>query len=169
MQNLMRVIVWSLAFIGAVTSVRALAEQAASPFAGAPTTHVGVIVRDVDATVRRMQDTFGVSIPAATVSGKTVWNGDPSGPQEWRVKLTSFVLGNITLELVEPLDAAGPHRAHLDRFGPGLHHIAFITKDRAEAFAWLKGKGGQQVSPTYVDMKELLGFTVEVAPDSARR
>lgn len=169
MQNLIRAIVWSLACIGAVTSVRALAGQQASPFVGAPTTHVGVIVRDVDATVRRMQDTFGVSIPAATVTGKTVWNGDPSGPKEWRVKLTSFVLGSMTLELVEPLDAAGPHRAHLDRFGPGLHHIAFITKDRAEAFAWLKEKGGLQVSPTYVDMKELLGFTVEVAPDPLRR
>lgn len=164
MPNLLRAIVWCLAAIGAVTTVRTLSGQVTSPLAGRPTTHVGVIVRDVDATVARMERTFGVSIPPATVSGTTTWTGDPAGPQAWRVKLTSFQLGTMTLELVEPLDNAGPHRAHLDRFGPGLHHIAFNTRDRAEAFAWLTAQGGRQVSPTYVDMKDLLGFTVEVAP-----
>lgn len=168
MRTFARIAVALLAVVGAATTIRTVAGQAASPLARAPVTHVGVIVRDVDATVRRMEETFGIRIPAPFVSGKTVWNGDPSGPKEWRVKLTSFVLGGVTLELVEPLDEAGPHRAHLNQFGQGLHHIAFATPDRGAAFAWLTGKGGQQVSPTYVDMKELLGFTVEVAPTPAR-
>jgi len=169
MEKLVRATVAVFALIGVLASARTLAGRQANPFAGAPTTHVGVIVRDVDATAQRIRETLGADVPPAFTSGKTVWTGDPSGPTSWRVKLTSFTLGELTVELVEPLDAAGPHRAHLERFGQGLHHIAFVTTDRPAAFAWLTSRGGTQVSPTYVDMKDLLGFTVEIAPDPPRR
>src|SRR5262245_47975992 len=111
-------IVVGFAVIGVIAMVRQLAGQSASPFATAATTHVGVIVHDLDKTAKTIEDVFGVKIPPAT-TGLTKWDG-PTGPAQWRVKLTSFKLGTMTLELVEPVEGTGPHRAHLDKFGQGL-------------------------------------------------
>ena len=159
-----KAIVTIFALIGVTTSVQRLVEQNASPIDGAVTTHIGIMVHDVDATARVFEDVFGVTVPPAREAGPISWPDNPAGPVEWYVKLTSFQLGSLTLELVEPVTGPGPHQAHIDRFGPGLHHIAFAVDDREAAFAYLRGKGGTQTSSTYVDFKELLGFTVELAP-----
>lgn len=161
----LRVFVLAFAVIGVVSSAERLFGQASTPMAPVTPVHVGIIVRDADAAARKWADVFGIAVPPPKSSGYTQWT-DAAGPAQWRVKLTSFQLGSMTVELVEPLDTAGPHRAHLDRFGQGLHHIAFAVPDRAAGFAFLTAQGGVQTSPTYVDMKDLLGTTVEIAPTS---
>ena len=157
-------IITVFALIGVVASVQRLVGQNDSPLDGAVTTHVGVIVHDIDETARVFEDVLGVTVPPAREAGPISWPGNPAGPVEWHLKLTSFQLGSLTIELVEPVTGPGPHQAHLDQFGQGLHHIAFGVADREAAFAYLRGKGGTQTSSTYVDFKDLLGFTVEVAP-----
>lgn len=163
-------IVVVFAIIGVVASVRELTGQNAGPMAGAVAMHVGIMVHeDVDQTAKRFQEVFGVTVPPARASGPISWPDNPAGPGvQWSVKLTSFPLGGLTIELVEPVSGPGPHRAHLDRFGQGLHHIAFGVDDPKSAFAFLRSKGGTQVSSTYVDMKDLLGFTVEPMARPAR-
>ncbi len=165
MGTLGKAIVMMFAVIGVAASVERLVGQGASAMAPVRPHHVGVIVKDVDATAKRFEEVFGITVPPAKASSYTQWATD-AGPVQWRVKLTSFTLGNLTVELVEPLDSAGPHRAHLDRFGQGLHHIGFAVPDRAAGFGFLTAQGGTQTSPTYVDMKELLGMTVELVPTS---
>ncbi len=165
MRTLGKALVMMFAVIGVAASAERLAGQGSSPMAPIRPHHIGVIVKDVDATVKQFEQVFGITVPPAKASGYTQWTTD-AGPVQWRVKLTSFTLGSLTLELVEPLDSAGPHRAHLDRFGQGLHHIGFAVPDRAAGFAFLKTHGGTQTSPTYVDLKELLGMTVELVPTS---
>ena len=165
MGRLVHVVVLAFAVIGVVSSAERMFGQASTPMAPVTPVHVGIIVRDADAAARKWADVFGIAIPPPKSSGYTQWS-DATGSAQWRVKLTSFQLGGMTVELVEPLDSAGPHRAHLDRFRQGLHHIAFAVPDRAAGFAFLKAQGGTQTSPTYVDMKDLLGTTVEIAPTS---
>ncbi len=153
MCTLGKAIVMMFAVIGVAASAERLADQGTSAMAPVRPHHVGVIVRDVNATVKQFEDVLGITVPPAKVSGYTQWATD-AGPVRWRVTLTSFTLGSLTVELVEPLDGAGLHRAHLDRFGQGLHHIGFAVPDRAAGFAFLTTHGGTQTSPTYVDMKE---------------
>ncbi|MGE0394871.1 MAG: VOC family protein [Vicinamibacterales bacterium] len=160
---LARGIVLVFAAVGVVSSVERLVGQAGNPMQPVVTHHLGIIVRDVDEAAKTWSRVFGVTVPPPKASGYTEWTGAHT-PGRWRVKLTSFQLGQMTIELVEPLDAAGPHRAHLDRFGQGLHHIGFVVADRPAGFAHLTRQGGTQTSPTYVDMKDLLGTTVELVP-----
>lgn len=165
MQQLRKTIVPAFAVLGVVALAQQLSGQGASPLMGAPPTHVGIIVRDVDQTAKQFEDVFGVKVPPAQTAGPISWPENPAGPNvQWRVKLTSFSLAGLTIELVEPLDGPGPHRAHLERYGQGMHHLAFAVPDRPAAFAFLRHQGGRQTSSTYVDLKELLGMTVEIAP-----
>ena len=167
MRTVRNALVALFTIIGLVTTVRELTGQRSRPWGDLTPAHLGIIVRDVDRAARSFEDVFGVTVPQARESGLTSWPDNPAGPVQWRVKLTSFKMGALTLELVEPLDGPGPHRAHLEKFGQGLHHLAFFVPDRPAAFAFLRGQGGTQVSPTYVDLKEMLGMTVEVAPPGA--
>ena len=150
-----------LAFIGAVTSFQRLTAHYRTPLADAVVAHVGIIVHDVDKTAKVFEEMFSVTVPPARTSPPISWAGNPAGPVQWRVKLTSFALGNMTIELVEPLDGPGPHRAFLEKHGQGMQHLAFTVVDRDAAFGFLRSKGGRQISATYVDMHESLGFTVE--------
>ena len=157
-------VVGIFAVIGVIASVHQLAGQGASPLNGLTPTHVGIIVQDIEKSAQTFHDVFGVTVPPASLSGPISWPENPAGPVQWSVKLTTFKLGSLTVELVEPVNGPGPHRAFLNKFGQGLHHVAFAVPDRQSAFAFLRGKGGTQVSSTYVDLKDLLGFTVEIAP-----
>jgi catechol 2,3-dioxygenase-like lactoylglutathione lyase family enzyme len=165
MRSLGKAIVAAFAIIGVVASVQHVGGQNVSPFAGQTPTHVGVIVHDIEKTSRMFHDVFGVTVPPIQTSQRITWPENPAGPDvAWRVRLTTLRLGTLAIELVQPLEGAGPHRAHLERFGQGLHHLAFAVADRSAAFAFLKSKGGTQASSTYVDLKDQLGMTVEIAP-----
>ena len=70
---------------------------------------------------------------------KTVVNGQPS---EATAKLAFFQTGQLVIELIQPDETPSVWRDHLDKFGEGVHHIAFRVdsvdelkrmKDRLEA------------------------------------
>jgi catechol 2,3-dioxygenase-like lactoylglutathione lyase family enzyme len=162
-----RAVVLAFALFGVFAFCRDLLGQAQSPFVNVTPIHIGVIVDDIERAARTYRDVFGVQVPPARDAGPNSWPGNPAGDVQWTLKLTSFKLGTTTIELVQPLVGPGPHRNHLERFGPGLHHLAFLVPDRDAAFAFLRSHGGRQTSATYVDFKDSLGMTVEVAPPSA--
>src|SRR5262245_17001959 len=165
MRMLSRGVVGLFAVVGVIATVQRLASQDITPLAHPIPTHVGIIVNDIDKTAKKFEEVFGITVPPINTSGMTSWADNPAGANvQWRVKLVSFTLGSMTIELVEPLEGPGPHRAFLDRFGQGLHHIAFAVPDRQRTFDFLKSRGARQTSATYTDMKDLLGFTVEVSP-----
>lgn len=51
------------------------------------------------------------------------------------------------IELVTPLEGQGPLVRHLDRRGPGLHHLAFRTDDIDGDMARLKDRGYRFTTP----------------------
>ena len=165
MRTVLRAVVGVFAIVGVVASAERLFGQDVTPLARPLPTHIGIIVHDIEKTARKFEEVFGIKVPPINTSGMTSWADNPAGANvQWRVKLVSFPIGHMTIELVEPLEGPGPHRAFLDKFGQGMHHVAFAVQDRPGTFAFLKGKGATQVSATYTDMKDLLGFTVEVSP-----
>ena len=87
--------------------------------------HVAIVVRDVDAALSLYRDTMGLPV----VIDEVIESGG--------VRLTHLDMGNVTLQLVQPLSPDHPLSKHLDQHGEGLHHLCFETDDVAETLAAL--------------------------------
>jgi hypothetical protein len=64
-----------------------------------------------------------------------------SQPLMGRAKLAFFQMGQLTVELIEPIDGPSTWKDHLDAHGDSLHHIAFDIKDMKEKTAYLNSQG----------------------------
>jgi catechol 2,3-dioxygenase-like lactoylglutathione lyase family enzyme len=84
--------------------------------------HVGIVVRDRDATIRHYQEIMGItsffsfdsSISRALVHGE---------PTPFDLRVGYAWLGNTMLELLQPLDRVSPHFQFLEEHGEGMHHL----------------------------------------------
>ncbi|MEQ1569085.1 MAG: methylmalonyl-CoA epimerase [Myxococcota bacterium] len=98
--------------------------------------HVAIAVSDLDASIRRFTDDLGLTLRGAedVVSAQTS---------------TAFlpVAGPTTVELVTPLEGAGPIARHLEKRGPGLHHLCFRTDDLDADVARLRERGWAFTTP----------------------
>ena len=155
-------------FIAVSTRQPLVRGQAANAFEGARVAHIGVIVKDVEKSAKAYSEIFGVAVPAPR-PGKVPFPPSFTGDRESHPKFTVVPAANATIELLEPIGGASPWRAYLEKYGDGLHHIAFYVKDVLAAVAQLKALGGTHemggvsgVSYAYVNMRDQLGFTVEV-------
>jgi methylmalonyl-CoA epimerase len=92
--------------------------------------HVAVAVPELDPAVRRFVEDLGLVLTAV--------EDVPSAQTR-----TAFlpVAGPTTIELVAPLDGGGPLVRHLERRGPGLHHLCFRTDDLEGDVARLRARG----------------------------
>ena len=46
-----------------------------------------------------------------------------------KVKTAMLPVGDTRIELVQPMDPSSPVAKHLEKNGPGMHHLAFKVKD----------------------------------------
>jgi hypothetical protein len=58
-----------------------------------------------------------------------------------RAKLAFFHMGQLDVELIEPIDGPSTWKDQLDQHGDSLHHIAFVIKGMQEKIAYLDSKG----------------------------
>lgn len=133
---------------------------------------VGVIVRDIETKARAWAEIFDLPVPNIIVTdtvdkAHTEYKGD-STPA--RAKLAFFNLGQVALELIEPLGGPSTWQEQLDQHGESLHHIAFFIKGMAEKVAYLEAKnipliqrgdytGGRYA---YMDGLSQLGLVLEL-------
>jgi methylmalonyl-CoA/ethylmalonyl-CoA epimerase len=94
-------------------------------------TQVGIIVRDIDKTARAWAELLGVEAPKPFLtdpveSAHTTYHGQ-STPA--RARLAFFDLGQVQLELIEPVGGPSTWKDFLDQKGEGVHHIAFGIRD----------------------------------------
>lgn len=86
-----------------------------------------------------------------------------------RAKLTFFKLENIVLEIIQPINGPSTWRNFLEKYGEGIHHIAFVVENVDESMRKLsetepleeqKGqfKGGGYI---YLDSRKSLGAIIE--------
>lgn len=163
MRLLGKSVVVMFAAIGVIASIQQLRGQGGTPLNGVTLDHIGLVTKDVDKTVKIFEQAFGITVPAAKPTGPLLLPGEAPGTAQYRVKFTRAQIGALTIELIEPLAGTGPHRDHLDKYGQGMHHIAFFVKDAPGVLTYLQGMGGKLTLPNlYVDMKDQLGFTFEV-------
>jgi methylmalonyl-CoA/ethylmalonyl-CoA epimerase len=106
-------------------------------------TQVGIIVEDIEAKARAWAEILGLPVPEIMITdtyerAQTEYHGKPSNA---RAKLAFFQLGQVTLELIEPIGKPSTWQDQLDEHGDSLHHIAFEIKGMSEKVAYLEAKG----------------------------
>jgi methylmalonyl-CoA epimerase len=75
--------------------------------------HVGIAVKDLDASIENLEGLFGVKC----VRREKI--------EASKVEVAFFDFGNATVELVSPTHAESPISKYLEKRGNGIHHICF--------------------------------------------
>jgi methylmalonyl-CoA/ethylmalonyl-CoA epimerase len=91
--------------------------------------HLGLAVKDLDAAVRLYEGVFGLE-----VEHRWVAEGD-------QMEAASFRVGDIEIELMQPLTPDSPVGRFIARRGEGIHHVAYKVDDVAEALASARSSG----------------------------
>ncbi len=138
---------------------------------------VGIIVKDLEATVRRYSEVLGMPEPPVVVAqgtdtAKATYKGQPNFAA---ARLAFFDFGQVSIELIEPDELSSVWRDYLDAKGEGGQHIAFQIKDTERVVQYL-GQAGIPIAQqgyysdasgvyTYMASEPQLGTTVELLED----
>lgn len=96
--------------------------------------HIAIAVPDLDKAIKRFMEDFGLEFNGTedVVDAKT--------------STAFFPLPPTSIELVHPLNGAGPVAKFLEKKGGGLHHLCFRSDDIEADVARLREKGYQFLS-----------------------
>jgi Glyoxalase/Bleomycin resistance protein/Dioxygenase superfamily len=133
---------------------------------------VGLVVRDVDASVRKQWDEFGIGPWAIyTFDPSKVKNLTVRGkPVEHAMRVAIAMIGDLMWELIQPLDEKSIYAEFLKEHGEGIHHVLFDVDDFSGAEAHFRRGGhelcqGGQMGKTryaYFDTRETLHTIAEI-------
>ena len=89
--------------------------------------HVGIAVPDIAEPARLFHDVLG---------GRFLAGGDND---ETGIRLVHLALPGFKVEIMQPLRADSVLQRHLDRRGPGFHHMTFFVDDLPASIVELEG------------------------------
>lgn len=101
------------------------------PLVQGPIFQVCWVVDDIEASEQWFTDTLGVAswfrIPDVHFGpDDCTLRGEPA---DYRIHVSLGWAGDQQLELIQPTAGESLYREHLDRCGPGLHHVAYVPDD----------------------------------------
>jgi methylmalonyl-CoA/ethylmalonyl-CoA epimerase len=139
--------------------------------------HIGVVVRDMNKTIERLT-ALGIGPFKPRIlppDAEEKFRGQPFDPSQ-RVAIQITRIGNMELELIQPIDGTSPHQEFLEKKGEGIQHLGFIVDSLEEDVKHLtdrgsdilltskfKGSGGV----TYLDL-DVAGLIVELVQPGSR-
>ena len=93
------------------------------------TMQLGIVVRDLEATVRRYEDDYGIGPWRfdRIDLGEANDYREHGQPVERSTRIAIAMIGRVMWELIEPLDEEGIHARFLAEKGKGIHHVAVAT------------------------------------------
>ena len=131
---------------------------------------IAFVVEDVRATVKLLADQYGlgpflmvnfgdcqdgkefIPVEDAVVNGKAIGT--------YGVHMAACDIGDLQIELLQPVGDEDLLAAYLREHGPGLHHICVeTTEDYETADARIKGAGFAKGQTAFIDRQELCGYT----------
>lgn len=138
---------------------------------------IAIVVRDVKASVKRYWEELGVGpwniwdLDHRSMSEMTL-RGKP-GSYSFRVAMTT--IGDVAIELVQPLEGHSIFKEFLDRKGEGLHHLKYKMEDTDSTLHEFTKKGGRVLQSArigdssfyYLDTESKLGFVLELSTGRA--
>ena len=135
------------------------------------TMQLGIVVHDLEATVRRYEDDYGIGPWRfdRIDLGEANDYREYGEPVERSNRIAIAMVGRVMWELIEPLDEDGIYARFLAEKGEGVHHVAVATSDFDETFARAERKDGVMLSCkhsgidiAYLDTLRDLGVTIEI-------
>jgi methylmalonyl-CoA/ethylmalonyl-CoA epimerase len=91
--------------------------------------HIAIVVQDTEAALAFYRDQLGFPLVLSEVI------------EEAGVRLTHLDLGNVHLQLVQPLSEDHPLREFLAQHGEGVHHLCLRVGSVGQTIAGLREKG----------------------------
>jgi methylmalonyl-CoA epimerase len=95
--------------------------------------HLGLAVKDLDDAIKLYEQVFGLE-----VAHRWVAEAD-------RMEAATFRIGDLEIELMQPLEADSPVGRFIARRGEGIHHIAYKVDDVGEALHKAREAGIQAI------------------------
>jgi methylmalonyl-CoA/ethylmalonyl-CoA epimerase len=135
-------------------------------------TQIGLVVKDIDQSIDAYCDVLSLPRPTPVITdefelAQTQYAGKPTLA---RAKLAFFNMGQVQIELIEPIDEPSTWKDSLNQKGEGFHHIAFVIKDTAKIVKYFGTKDiplvqqGQYTGGmySYLDATQKLGLMIEL-------
>jgi hypothetical protein len=135
---------------------------------------IGIVVPDRDRTTQLLTSLFGIG-PFRFVEwpdraeSKYYYHGVE---EKIRIRQAFVQLGDVEVELIQPLEGCSAYKDFLDQTGGGIHHVLFEVKDIDPVIHELAKSGvtvlqsGTGIRPgtrwALMDTQKLLGFLVEL-------
>src|SRR5271156_6315630 len=135
---------------------------------------IGIVVADRDRTTKLLTSLLGIG-PFRWVEwpdraeSKYYYRG---AEQKIRIKQAFVQLGDVEVELIQPLEGHNGYKDFLDQTGGGIHHVLFEVRDIDPVIRELAKSGvtvlqsGTGIRPgtrwALLDTQALLGFFVEL-------
>ncbi len=91
--------------------------------------HIGIAVKDLEEGVKLYRDVFGLKLL------------EIEEVAEQKVKVAIFEVGDVHIELLEPTSEDSPIARHLEKRGPGMHHLCFAVDDVDSSLQEIGEKG----------------------------
>ena len=135
---------------------------------------IGIVVADLDHTTKLLTSLFGIG-PFRFVE----WPDRPESKYYYRgaeerirIKQAFVQLGEVEVEIIQPLEGHNDYQDFLDETGGGIHHLLFEVPDIDPVIQELAKSGvtvlqaGTGIRPgtrwALLDTQKLLGFLVEL-------
>ncbi|MBN1674335.1 MAG: VOC family protein [Kiritimatiellae bacterium] len=147
-----------------------------APFPVRGVAQVCLVVRDLDRAVENYWTTFGIGPWQIYTYGKPLVkrmtrNGAPT---EYRMRVALSYIGNLRIELVQPLEGHTVYDEFLAQHGEGVHHFGVLVDDMQAALAKAEAAGMRMTQDgagfgrdgdghyAYLDTEERIGVTLEL-------
>lgn len=91
--------------------------------------HIGIAVKNLEESMKFYENIFELKILYIEEL------------KENKVKVAGLKVGDVNIELLEPLSSDSPIQTFLEKRGEGIHHIAYLVKDISKTLNSLKEKG----------------------------
>ena len=137
---------------------------------------IGVVVADLDETIHHLTDILGIG-PFRVIDWPPAERSDIQKnyygkPTEFTARMAFTELGQIELELIQPVSGKSIWADFLEKHGSGIHHIRFNVDELDPVQGYLEGKGivpiqyGTGIRPgtTWMNLAsdEKFGFMIEI-------
>lgn len=138
---------------------------------------IGVLVNDLEQYLEKLESVFGIGpfrIAEYPPKGTSPFREYRGKNGNFIAKFCFYHLGNIELELIQPISGDNIWQEHIDKHGQGIHHIKFLVPDHKPIEEYLNENGyhiiqqGEGVGPNagkiwaFYDTYDDIGFDVEL-------
>jgi methylmalonyl-CoA/ethylmalonyl-CoA epimerase len=130
---------------------------------------VGIVVQDMDKAIQNYGEVFGISFHKVVVPDyfNRVYRGKP---ENFRMKIGLAMMGDLQIELIQPLEGKTIYAEFLEKWGNGIHHLGFDVNNLDERVAIFHKLGigvlmsGERVGGkfAYMDTDGTFGIIIEL-------